>query len=266
MGWPINHSRSPLLHSHWLRHYNIDGTYVPMAVAPEQLALALRALPILGFAGCNLTIPHKTAALALMHEVEPAAQKIGAINTVVVRDDGSLYGRNTDVFGFAENLRRAGCLIADGAALVLGAGGAARAVLAALQEGGCPEIYLANRTRAKADELADWFGEPVQAIDWTERHDLLAAAHLIVNTTNQGQKGQPALDMNLTALPDSTWVTDIVYNPLDTPLLAAAKQRQLRTVDGLGMLLYQAQPAFAAWYGVTPDVTPALRAAVSAGL
>jgi shikimate dehydrogenase len=265
MGWPVGHSRSPALHGHWLEQHRIDGAYVPMAVRPENLAQALRALPVLGFAGCNLTIPHKEAALAIVDRIDPVAQRIGAINTVVVATDGTLEGRNTDGYGFIASLRAAvPGWAAHGPVTVIGAGGAARSVVVALIDAGVGEIRLINRSPARATSLAAEFGAAVVPLPWESRHDALAGAALLVNTTSQGMVGEAALDLALDRLPRDAVVSDIVYVPLETPLLAAARARGNRTVDGLGMLLHQARPGFAAWFGVEPEVTPALREAVLA--
>ena len=263
MGFPIAHSRSPALHGWWLEHYRIDGAYLPMAVRPEHLGQALRALPVLGFAGCNLTIPHKEAALALVDLLDPLARRIGAVNTIIVGADGSLEGRNTDAFGFIANLRAAGGWSAQGRiCTVIGAGGAARAIIAALLAEGASEIRLVNRTAARAERLAAEFG--IRAVSWDEREAALEDAALLVNTTNQGMHGEPPLDVSLFRLPREALVNDIVYVPLETPLLAAARARGNPIVDGLGMLLHQARPGFAAWFGIEPTVTPELRAAVLA--
>ncbi|MGE0718138.1 MAG: shikimate dehydrogenase [Alphaproteobacteria bacterium] len=262
MGWPVGHSRSPRLHGYWLAQLGIDGAYVPMAVRPETVVEAVRALPLLGFAGCNLTVPHKELVLPALDRVSPLARRIGAVNTVVVDADGRIDGDNTDAFGFIESLREAvpAWRGRSGPAVVLGAGGAARAVVAALQDADVPEIRVANRTRARADALVRDLGG--SAVDWSERSHALDGASLLVNTTTQGMTGQPALDIDLGPLPASAVVADIVYVPLTTPLLAAAAARGNPTVDGLGMLLHQARPGFARWFGVTPAVTPALRAHV----
>lgn len=264
MGWPVSHSRSPVLHSHWLDRYGLDGAYVPLSVAPGALENALRGLPALGFRGCNLTLPHKEAALALVDGVTDRARRIGAVNTVTVRENGGLEGDNTDGFGFLENLRSAGVDIARGPAVVIGAGGAARSILVALMDEGCPEIRLVNRSFDRARLLADALNGPVTALRWAERADALVGAGLLVNTTSQGMVGQPPLDLALNALPADALVTDIVYTPLETPLLAAARARGNPATDGLGMLLHQARPGFRAWFGVDPTVDAALRAAVLA--
>ena len=268
MGWPIMHSRSPKLHGYWLEHYGLVGAYVPLAIKAEGLKAALRALPALGFAGCNLTIPHKEAALRIVDEASPLARRIGAVNCIVVRADGSLEGRNYDAFGFTESLReRAPDLRFDAdPAVVIGAGGAARAILAGLMDVGVPEIRLINRSPARAQALAAEFGGPVRAVPWEARAQALEGAAILVNTTSQGMVGEAPLDLALDALPLSALVVDIVYVPLETPLLAAARMRGNRVVDGLGMLLHQARPAFEAWFGIDPKVTPQLRALIEATL
>lgn len=266
IGWPVGHSRSPRLHGHWLDHYGIDGAYVPLPVQPGHFQAVLRVLPQMGFVGANVTVPHKEAALALVDHVEPLARRIGAVNTLVVRADGSLEGRNTDAFGFIENLRQqpAGFRAAAGPAVVLGAGGAARAVVAALIDDGVPSLRLINRTTERAVELAHQLGGQtrIEVVDWQERTAALAGAALLVNTTTLGMVGQPPLPLDLAELPVDAVVTDIVYAPLQTDLLQQARHRGNVAVDGLGMLLHQGRPGFAAWFGVMPEVTDALRSFV----
>jgi shikimate dehydrogenase len=262
LGWPIGHSRSPALHGHWLRRYGLPGAYVPLAVAPETAEAALRALPALGFAGANVTLPHKELALRVAHSATERALRIGAANTLVIRD-GHIEADNTDGFGFIENVRAG----APGwnpirPALVLGAGGAARAVIDALLAEGVRELRLANRTRARAEALAAQFGERVRVMDWAAAGEAADDAGVIVNTTSLGMEGQPGLDFTFDAAPADAVATDLVYVPLQTPFLAAAAARGLTTVDGLGMLLHQARPGFAAWFGREPMVDDALRAAV----
>ena len=260
MGWPIAHSRSPVIHGHWIEQLGLRGSYVPLAVNPVNLPEALKGLSALGFAGCNLTLPHKVDALTCIQELDHVARQIGAVNTVVVQADGSLRGTNTDAFGYIQSLREAqpGWQAGDGPAVVLGAGGAARAIVWALADAGVKEIRLFNRSPDKARELAAQFGSPVKALAWEQRHDALADAGLLVNTTTQGMQGQAALDIDLSALPQTALVSDIVYTPLETDLLLRAKLRGNHVVNGLGMLLHQARPGFEAWFGVMPDVTPAL--------
>jgi shikimate dehydrogenase len=268
MGWPIAHSLSPRIHNYWLREMGIDGAYVPLAVAPENLAGALHAMPKLGFAGVNITIPHKEAALAALNHgdnhVDDLARRIGAVNTVTVGSDGRLTGTNTDGFGFMENLRdHAPDLELDsGRVVVLGAGGAARGVIAGLIDAGARDICILNRTQARADVLAADLGQEaaIRVTGWESRTEVLAGAVLLVNTTSLGMTGAGALDLSLDALPAAAAVADVVYTPLETPLLAAARGRGNVAVDGLGMLLHQARPGFAAWFGSEPQVTPALGA------
>ena len=268
MGWPVAHSRSPLLHRYWLDRYGIDGAYLPLPVRPGQVEPALRGLAALGFAGCNVTVPHKQAALALVDAPDDLARRIGAVNLVVVRPDGTLAGRNTDAAGFLDNLRAQalGWHPATGPAVVLGAGGAARAVVASLADAGVPDIRLLNRTRATAEELAASLGGNLTVLDWERRAEALEGAALLVNTTVLGMHGQQPLDLDLAALPRAATVADLVYVPLETPLLAEARARGHAVVDGLGMLLHQAVPSFEAWFGVRPEVTAELRARVAATL
>jgi shikimate dehydrogenase len=268
MGWPVAHSLSPRLHGHWLHRYGIDGAYVPLAVPPERLEQALQALPALGFAGVNLTIPHKEAAVSLVDQLSPAAERIGAVNTVVVEPDGTLSGDNTDGFGFIAALSESDVAWRAGAgpAVVLGAGGAARAVAVALLDSGAPEVRLLNRTPERAHALARELGGAIHAVPWAERSAALDGAALLVNTTSLGMRGQPPLVLPLDALPRTALVSDVVYTPPVTALLVAARARGNRVVDGLGMLLHQARPGFRAWFGVDPVVDDDLRAVVLAGL
>ena len=268
MGFPIMHSRSPAIHNYWLAEYGMLGHYAPLAVKPDGLEKALRALHPLGFAGVNLTIPLKELALPMLDEVDPVAQAIGAVNCVVVGDDGRLRGFNYDAFGYVESLREAApdWRANQGPAVVLGAGGAARAILAGLLAEGAPEIRLANRTPERAQQLATEFGARVRAIAWDEREEALAGAALLVNTTSMGMTGQPPLEIALDDLPAAALVSDIVYAPLETDLLARAKRRGGRAVDGLGMLLHQARPAFRDWFGPMPKVTPELHRKIEASL
>jgi shikimate dehydrogenase len=268
MGWPVAHSRSPRLHGYWLNHHNIDGAYLPLPVRPEQFATALRALPLLGFAGVNVTVPHKEAALAGVDRATSDARRIGAVNTIVIGADGTLEGRNTDAFGFTENLRAtvSSWRAERGPAVILGAGGSARAIAYALAAGGAPEIRLVNRTAERAERLAADVGGSFRIYGWDERAAALADAALLVNTTTLGMAGQPPLDLDLASLPPAAVVNDIVYTPLETPLLAAARRRGNSVADGLGMLLHQARPGFAAWFGVEPEVTAELRRFVAQDL
>jgi len=261
MGWPVAHSRSPVIHNHWIHHHGLSGSYGRFPVEPRNLEAAIRGLQALGLAGCNITIPHKVEAMQYMDWVDPLAQRMGAINTIVVRPDGALHGFNNDGFGYIQSLREAQptwCADA-GPAVILGAGGAARAIVVSLVDAGATEIRILNRTRSKAEALAQEFGATVAAFDWNERHATLNGASLLVNTTNQGMHGETALDLQLEQLPTSALVSDAIYVPLETPLLAAARLRGNTTVNGLGMLLHQARPAFHAWFSVMPAVTPELR-------
>lgn len=258
LGWPVGHSRSPRLHGYWLEKLGIDGTYVPLPVAPENFEKVFRVLPVMGFRGANVTVPHKEQALVLADEVEPLARRIGAVNTLVCRDDGSVLGLNTDAFGFLRNLQTGSNWQAQsGPAVVLGAGGAARAVVAALVDEGVTEIRLVNRSVARAEKLAADIGGPIRVQSW-DKLDLQGAG-LLVNTTSLGMAGQPGLDIDLSALPKNAVVNDIVYAPLMTPLLLAAQARGNPVVDGLGMLLFQAVRGFSQWFGVEPQVTAELR-------
>ena len=267
MGWPVTHSRSPRLHNHWLARHGIDGAYVPLAVRPEHLEAAVRGLPALGFAGANLTIPHKEAVLPFLDDIDSAAARMGAVNTIVITD-GRLSGRNTDSFGFIENLR-AGApswRAASGPAVVIGAGGAAKAIAWALIDAGVPSLRLVNRTLARAQDLATALGPAAAAQPWAQRAAALAGAALVVNASALGMTGQPPLDLDLSDLPRSAIVNDIVYVPLETPLLAAARARGHTVVDGIGMLLHQGRPGFQAWFGVDPAVDDDLRAHVLASV
>ncbi|MFN4003219.1 MAG: shikimate dehydrogenase [Hylemonella sp.] len=268
MGWPVAHSRSPAIHNHWIGQYGLNGHYVLLPVQPERLADAVRGLRALGFAGCNITIPHKVAAMPLMDRIDPLAARIGAINTVVVERDGTLTGYNTDAYGYIQSLldARPDWRADAGPITVLGAGGAARAILVALAERGARDIRLCNRSLDKAQALASEFGAPIRAVPWEQRADALEDCALLVNTTSLGMKGQPPLELALDRLPAHALVSDIIYVPLQTPLLAAARARGHTTVDGLGMLLNQARPAFAHWFGVMPELTPALRRQIEATL
>ena len=261
MGWPVMHSRSPMLHNHWFRQYDLAGSYVPLAIRPEGLGAALRALHPLGFAGVNLTIPHKQQALTIVDEVDTVARSIGAISCVVVRPDGSLAGTNNDCWGFIENLRQEqpDWRADAGPIVVLGAGGGSRAVCYGLAQDGAREIRLVNRTLARAKGIADELGAPIEAVPWEQRGDALEGAAMVVNATSLGMIGQPALDISLDKLPASAIAADIIYIPLETPFLAAARRRGNRTVNGLGMLLNQGRPAWKTWFGLEPDVTAELR-------
>lgn len=260
LGWPVSHSRSPRLHGHWLATLGIDGAYLPLPVHPDRFPGAVRALVDLGFRGANVTIPHKQAAFDICDRVDATARRAGAVNTLVFRD-GRIEGSNTDGFGFLESLRQGapGWQPSDGPAVLLGAGGAARAVAAALLDAGCPRVTLVNRSRQRAEALAHALAGPVTVAEAPP----LADTALLVNTTSLGMQGQPPLAIDLAPLPATAVVADIVYVPLETPLLAAARARSLRAVDGLGMLLHQARPGFEAWFDARPSVDAALRAVIA---
>lgn len=268
MGWPVLHSRSPLLHNRWLRRHGLAGVYVPLEIKVETLGAALRALPALGFSGCNLTLPHKIEALGLVDSVDPVGARIGAINCVVVREGGKLAGFNFDAWGFVESVaeRHPDWKPDAGPAVVLGAGGGARAIVDGLLQRGAKEIRVVNRTLARAEEFRARFGSAILPVSWDDRYRALDGAATLVNTTTQGMTGQAKLDLSLDALPKTALVCDIVYVPLETGLLAAARARGNPTVDGLGMLLHQARPAFQAWFGPLPEVTADLRRAIEATL
>jgi shikimate dehydrogenase len=260
IGWPIAHTRSPRLHGTWLTRHNIDGAYLPLPVAPENLATVVRALSAAGFAGLNVTIPHKQAVIALCDRLAPSALRTGAVNTLVFAN--GIEGHNTDGFGFIANLRAHGINPAAGPALILGAGGAARAITAALQDEGA-EVTLCNRTQARAQAVAADL-PPARVLAWEHRTAALGDYALLVNTTALGMAGTPPLEMSLATAAKNLTVADIVYGTEDTPLLAQAKAQNLPTVEGLGMLLHQAVPGFTAWFGVTPKVDAELYEIVAA--
>jgi shikimate dehydrogenase len=266
MGDPVMHSRSPKLHNYWLAKYGLTGIYVPLAITAANLRTALRALSALGFSGCNLTIPHKEAALDIVDKLDPLARRIGAVNCVVVAPDGSLEGRNHDGFGYIESVREAQpeWRADTGPIVVIGAGGGARAVLVSLIDQGAREIRLVNRTLTRGKALAGDLGGPITALAWEERGAALEGAAMLINATNQGMLGERPLDLALDRLPVRALVSDIVYIPRETALLAAARRRGNATVNGLGMLLHQARPAFHAWFGIMPEVTPEVRAMIEA--
>jgi shikimate dehydrogenase len=264
IGHPVAHSRSPALHGYWLQRYGIRGHYIPMDVAQADLVEALKILPKLGFVGLNVTIPHKETVLQLADNVTDRAALIGAANTLIFRKDGTIYADNTDGSGFMTNLRLNAPAWAPGSgpAAILGAGGAARAVVAALFEVGVPEIRIANRTKARAEALRADFGAKLTVYDWTQAGQMLDGAALVVNTTSLGMPGKPGFQVPLGALDRHAVVTDIVYTPLQTPLLIGAQAMGCTTVDGLGMLLHQAAPGFERWFDHRPDVDAATRQAV----
>ncbi|PKP73184.1 MAG: shikimate dehydrogenase [Alphaproteobacteria bacterium HGW-Alphaproteobacteria-6] len=266
IGSPVAHSRSPVLHGHWLRRHGIAGHYIPMDVAQSDLRQVLSALPRAGFVGCNVTIPHKESVLGLADMVTDRAALIGAANTLIFRKDGRIHADNTDGYGFIANLRQSvpDWAPARGPAAVLGAGGAARAVIASLLEVGAPEIRIANRTRARAEALRSEFGAKIIVHDWVQAGNMLEGAVTVVNTTALGMVGKPDFRVPLDALSPQAVVSDLVYTPLRTRFLDEAAEIGCATVDGLGMLLHQAAPAFERWFGVRPEVDQATRDAVLA--
>ncbi|WP_170382325.1 shikimate dehydrogenase [Ruegeria atlantica] len=264
IGHPIAHSKSPKLHGHWLKSYGLSGHYIPMDVAPADLETVLRTLPKAGFVGVNVTVPHKEAALRIADHVSERAKLIGAANTLVFQNDGSIHADNTDGYGFMQNLHSGApdWVPSDGPAVVFGAGGAARAVLQGLLEAGVPKVMLTNRTRERAEQLKEEFGERITVVDWVQAGNSVEEAELVVNTTSLGMQGQPELRVPLDGLQSGAVVTDLVYAPLQTHLLKTADEAGCTTVDGLGMLLHQAAPGFERWFGIRPEVTDDLRAAV----
>jgi shikimate dehydrogenase len=265
-GHPIAHSRSPKIHGFWLKQYGIEGSYTAIDVAPEAFGNFLNNIAADGFAGGNVTIPHKEAAFHLVGRRDAAAEAIGAVNTLWL-ENGSLWGGNTDAYGFAANLdEQAPDWDKADTALVLGAGGAARAIIHALKERGFRQIRIVNRTVERAEALADQFDKGVSAHSLAASSEFLPETGLLINTTSLGMHGNMEIPVDPSALPDAATVTDIVYVPLETPLLAAARARGLKTVDGLGMLLHQAVPGFERWFGVKPTVTRELRDMIVADL
>ena len=266
LGWPVAHSRSPVIHNYWLARYGIAGRYTLFPVPPEKLDDALRGLSALRMRGCNVTTPHKQAVMPLIDHVDPMARRIGAVNTIVVEDDGSLRGFNNDGNGFVQSVRDAkpDWRPDAGPICVLGAGGAARAVVASLAEQGAREIRVLNRTPDRAQELQALFGVPVTALDWDQREAAVEDVALVVNATNQGMAGKPPLDIRLDRLAKHAIAADLIYTPPETPFLAAARARGNLTVNGLGLLLNQARPAFNAWFGVMPEITPELIRSIEA--
>lgn len=266
VGWPIAHSRSPALHGHWLKRHNIKGQYVALGVKAQNFETAIRSLPMLGFKGVNVTIPYKETVLSLATSVTDRASLIGAANTLIFRENGAIHADNTDGYGFIQNLRQNAPSWApnSGPALVLGAGGGARAIVSALLAEGVPEVVITNRTRHRADILKDQFGAKVRVVDWVHRAKGAEGVTTLVNTTSLGMDGNPELTMRLDGCHPDAVVTDIVYSPLMTPLLQDAQARGLAIVDGLGMLLHQGVPGFEMWFEKRPEVDDDLRRAVLA--
>ncbi len=264
IGAPVGHSRSPALHGYWLRTLGIRGYYIPMEIAQADLDQAIRAMPKMGFVGVNVTIPHKEKVIAIADLVTDRAALIGAANTLIFRKDGKIHADNTDGYGFVENLRHnaPGWVPSSGPAAVFGAGGASRAVIASLIEVGVPEIRLANRTKTRAEVLHDEFGGKIQVYDWVQAGNMLDGAMTVVNTTSLGMEGKPDFRIPLDALSPKAVVSDLVYTPLETSFLAQARRNGCTVVDGLGMLIHQAVPAFERWFGIRPTVDEGVRRAV----
>lgn len=265
IGHPIHHSKSPIIHNHWIAEHGLEGEYKAIDIAPENLKVGVQALIDEGYAGFNVTIPHKQEIFKVCDGVDDTAKAIGAVNTVVVKE-GKLFGTNTDAFGFIENVRQQafGVDFAHRPCVVLGAGGAARAIIYGLIEAGAQKIILTNRTMEKAQEVASLNKDIVEVADWNKRSAVLKNAGFLVNTTALGMRGKDALEIDLSELPKDAAVSDIVYAPLMTELLQGAQHNGHQIVTGIGMLLHQARPAFQKWFGVLPEVTPALEAKVLA--
>ena len=261
LGHPINHSKSPKLHNYWLSLFDIDGHYIPLDIDPRNFENSIRALSGLGFVGANVTIPYKEKVLKIADKISDRAAIIGAANTLTFLQDGRIYADNTDGYGFLQNIK---CKYNDwtageGTSVVFGAGGASRAILGALIEDGANEVILANRTRSRADQLRSDFGAKIKVVDWMKVQNYLSDASTVINATSLGMDGKAELPIPLQGLKKNTLVTDIVYTPLNTPLLENAAKRGCRTVDGLGMLIHQAIPGFERWFGMKPDVSENLR-------
>ncbi len=266
IGCPVAHSRSPQIQNHWLRTYGIAGHYVPMHVEPQDLETVIRSLPKAGFVGANVTLPHKEAVMQIADKVTDRATLMGAANTMIFREDGSILADNTDGYGFITNLHQGApdWQPKSGPALVLGAGGACRAVIASLIEAGVPEIMLSNRTRERADQLRKEFGKRIRVVDWIQAGNAVEEAALVVNATSLGMEGKRPLRVPMDGLKPSCVVTDLVYTPLETDLIKAGKEAGCTVVDGLGMLLHQAVPGFERWFGQRPKVDEDTRAAALA--
>lgn len=262
LGYPITHSLSPKLHGYWLKQYGIEGSYEAIEVKPGELAETFERLKNEGYSGWNVTVPYKEEALALLgkENIDPIAWQIGAINTVEVLSDGTLKGYNTDAFGFIQNLiEKSNAVLKDKHVMVIGAGGASRAVLAGLLKENVASISITNRTLSKSESLVNYFGKKVQIVPWDEKEEALSEQDFLINTTSLGMQGQPRLEINIGKLPKNAIVNDIVYKPLHTELLKLAKVRGHQIVDGIGMLIWQAVPGFEMWFGTKPEVTPELK-------
>lgn len=260
IGYPVKHSLSPKLHNFWIKRYNFDAVYIPLQVSPDNIKHVVKSLPYMGIVGCNVTVPHKESVMDLMDDITPIAKRIGAVNTITINNEGKLCGTNTDAYGFIENIKnnQPDFNFSAGKSVVLGAGGAARAICAALLDEGVPEITIVNRTIKKAEEIKQHLGGNIKVKQWDDRNIILENANLLVNTTTLGMSGKSVLDINLDLLPDSALVTDIIYVPLETPLLMQAKKRGNKILNGLGMLLYQAVPGFESWFGMKAEINEEL--------
>lgn len=262
-GWPVFHSRSPIIHNYWIQKYGIDGAYVPFSISPGNIEKSFRTLDSLGIAGLNVTVPHKEKAFQLMDEVDESAQELRAVNTVFIQN-GRLLGTNTDAFGFFEALRENyRCWsIRGGKAVLLGAGGAARSIVSGLLREGVVEVFIVNRTFERAEMVASEFGSTIKPVKWSARSEVLDGANMLINTTSLGMEGQPPLEISLDLLDREALVYDIVYVPLETSLLRTAKDRGNPVIGGLGMLLHQARPGFRGWFQRDPEIDTALRETV----
>ena len=261
IGHPVNHSRSPRMHNFWLAHFGLEGYYIPLDIDPKKFERSIRNLPELGLVGANITIPYKEKVLKIADKISDRAALVGAANTLTFLQNGGIYADNTDGYGFLQNIKSKykDWSARDGITVVFGAGGASRAILAALIEDGASDIILANRTRSRADQLRSDFGAKIKVVEWMKIQNYLSEASTIINTTSLGMVGKTDLPIPLNALKKNTLVTDIVYTPIETHLLATAAKMGCRTVDGLGMLIHQAIPGFERWFGIKPGDSQALR-------
>ena len=261
IGHPVNHSRSPRMHNFWLAHFGLEGYYIPLDIDPKKFERSIRNLPELGLVGANITIPYKEKVLKIADKISDRAALVGAANTLTFLPNGGIYADNTDGYGFLQNIKSKykDWSAREGISVVFGAGGASRAILAALIEDGASDIILANRTRSRADQLRSDFGAKIKVVEWMKVQNYLSEASTIINTTSLGMVGKPDLPIPLNALKKNTLVTDIVYTPIETHLLATAAKMGCRTVDGLGMLIHQAIPGFERWFGIRPGDSQALR-------
>ena len=261
IGHPVNHSRSPRMHNFWLAHFGLEGYYIPLDIDPKKFERSIRNLPELGLVGANITIPYKEKVLKIADKISDRAALAGAANTLTFLQNGGIYADNTDGYGFLQNIKSKykDWSAREGITVVFGAGGASRAILAALIEDGASDIILANRTRSRADQLRSDFGAKIKVVEWMKIQNYLNEASTIINTTSLGMVGKTDLPIPLNALKKNTLVTDIVYTPIETHLLATAAKMGCRTVDGLGMLIHQAIPGFERWFGIKPGDSQALR-------